>query len=205
MTAAVAPDQLGRRVWALFTPYRASLVAIVIAVLLSSGLGIITPFLTQATFDRALFPADGVVRIQLLVWLVVGMIAVPVVSALIGVYQTWQTTLLGNRVMADLRGRLFEHLQRMDLAFFTATRTGAIQSRLANDVGGVQSVLSETASSILGNVVTVVAALVAMLLLSWQLTHRRGRAGAAVRRAAGARRAGAAGRWPVARRSRSRT
>ena len=170
MTAAAVPDQLGRRVWALFTPYRASLVAIVIAVLLSSGLGIITPFLTQATFDRALFPADGVVRIELLVWLVVGMIAVPVVSALIGVYQTWQTTLLGNRVMADLRGRLFEHLQRMDLAFFTATRTGAIQSRLANDVGGVQSVLSETASSILGNVVTVVAALVAMLLLSWQLT-----------------------------------
>jgi ATP-binding cassette, subfamily B, bacterial len=170
MTTAAAPDQLGRRVWALFTPYRASLVAIVLAVLLSSGLGIITPFLTQATFDRALFPADGVVRIELLVWLVVGMIAVPVVSALIGVYQTWQTTLLGNRVMADLRGRLFEHLQRMDLAFFTATRTGAIQSRLANDVGGVQSVLSETASSILGNVVTVVAALVAMLLLSWQLT-----------------------------------
>jgi ATP-binding cassette subfamily B protein len=170
MTVAVAPDQLGRRVWALFTPYRGSLVAIVLAVLLSSGLGIITPFLTQATFDRALFPADGVVRIELLVWLVVGMIAVPVVSALIGVYQTWQTTLLGNRVMADLRGRLFEHLQRMDLAFFTATRTGAIQSRLANDVGGVQSVLSDTASSILGNVVTVVAALVAMLLLSWQLT-----------------------------------
>jgi ATP-binding cassette subfamily B protein len=170
MTAAAVPDQLGRRVWALFTPYRVSLVAIVIAVLLSSGLGIITPFLTQATFDRALFPPDGVVRIELLVWLVVGMIAVPVVSALIGVYQTWQTTLLGNRVMADLRGRLFEHLQRMDLAFFTATRTGAIQSRLANDVGGVQSVLSETASSILGNVVTVVAALVAMLLLSWQLT-----------------------------------
>src|SRR6185437_6711247 len=170
MTVAAVPDQLGRRVWALFTPYRAALVAIVFAVLLSSGLGIVTPFLTQATFDRALFPADGVVRIELLVWLVVGMIAVPVVSALIGVYQTWQTTLLGNRVMADLRGRLFEHLQRMDLAFFTATRTGAIQSRLANDVGGVQSVLSETASSILGNVVTVVAALVAMLLLSWQLT-----------------------------------
>ena len=67
--------------------------------------------------------------------------------------------------MADLRSRLFAHLQRMDLAFFTATRTGAIQSRLANDVGGVQSVLSETASSILSNVVTVAAALVAMLLL----------------------------------------
>ncbi len=170
MTAAPVSEQLARRVWALFTPYRTSLTAIVLAVLLSSGLGIITPFLTKATFDKALFPADGVVRLTLLAWLVAGMIAVPVVSALIGVYQTWQTTLLGNRVMADLRGRLFEHLQRLDLAFFTATRTGAIQSRLANDVGGVQSVLSETASSILGNVVTVVAALVAMVLLSWQLT-----------------------------------
>ena len=164
-------DQLGRRVWALFTPYRTSLVVIATAVLLSSGLGIITPFLTQAAFDRALFPAEGGgVDLPLLGWLVGGMVAVPVVTALIGVYQTYRTTLLGNRVMADLRGRLFEHLQRMDLAFFTATRTGAIQSRLANDVGGVQSVLSETASSILGNVVTVAAALVAMVLLSWQLT-----------------------------------
>ena len=165
------PDRLGRRVWALFTPYRVSLVAIVVAVLVSSGLGIITPFLTQAAFDRALFPlGGGGVRLGLLAWLVAGMVAIPVVSALIGAYQTYQTTLLGNRVMADLRGRLFEHLQRLDLSFFTATRTGAIQSRLANDVGGVQSVLSETASSILGNVVTVLAALVAMVVLSWRLT-----------------------------------
>jgi ATP-binding cassette, subfamily B, bacterial len=164
-------DRLSRRVWSLFTPYRTSLVIIVAAVLLSSGLGIITPFLTRAAFDRALFPeGGGGVNVTLLGWLVGGMVAVPVVSALIGVYQTYRTTLLGNRVMADLRGRLFEHLQRMDLAFFTATRTGAIQSRLANDVGGVQTVLSETASSILGNVVTVAAALIAMALLSWQLT-----------------------------------
>ena len=164
-------DRLGRRVWALFTAYRGQLVVIVVAVLLSSGLGIISPFLTQAAFDRALFPiGGGGVDLRLLGWLVAGMVAIPVVSALIGVYQTYQTTLLGNRVMADLRGRLFEHLQRMDLSFFTATRTGAIQSRLANDVGGVQSVLSETASSILGNVVTVAAALVAMVILSWQLT-----------------------------------
>ena len=165
-----ARTDLGRRVWALFTPYRRSLVLIVVAVLVSSGLGIVTPFLTQAAFDRALFPVGRGVDIPLLAWLVAGMVAIPVVSALIGVWQTYLTTLLGNRVMADLRSRLFAHLQRMDLAFFTATRTGAIQSRLANDVGGVQSVLSETASSILSNVVTVVAALVAMLLLSWQLT-----------------------------------
>jgi ATP-binding cassette subfamily B protein len=147
------------------------LLAVVVAVLVASGLGILTPFLTRAAFDQALFPVGGgPVRLPLLAWLTAGMVAIPVVSALIGVYQTYQTTLLGNRVMAELRGRLFEHLQRMDLSFFTATRTGAIQSRLANDVGGVQSVLSETASSILSNVVTVVAALVAMILLSWQLT-----------------------------------
>ncbi len=171
MTAPPGDAGLGRRVWALFTPYRLALAYIVVAVLASSGLGVVTPFLTQAAFDRALFPVDGSpVDLPLLAWLVGGMVAIPVVTALIGVFQTYQTTLLGNRVMADLRGRLFAHLQRMDLAFFTATRTGAIQSRLANDVGGVQSVLSETASSILGNVVTVVAALVAMLLLSWQLT-----------------------------------
>jgi ATP-binding cassette subfamily B protein len=167
----VSDERVGRRLWALFVPYRVGMIAILVAVLLSSGLGIITPFLTQAAFDKALFPTGGgPVDVSLLGWLVAGMIAVPVVSALIGVWQTYQTTLLGNRVMADLRGRLFEHLQRMDLSFFTATRTGAIQSRLSNDVGGVQSVLTETATSILGNVVTVVAALVAMVLLSWQLT-----------------------------------
>src|SRR4051794_6430909 len=164
-------ERLGRRVWGLFTPYRPMLAMIVVAVLLSSGLGIIVPFLTRAVFDQALFPTDGSgVDLGLLAWLVAGMVAVPVATALIGVFQTYQTTLLGNRVMAELRSRLFAHLQRLDLSFFTATRTGAIQSRLANDVGGVQSVLSETASSILGNVVTVAAALVAMLLLSWQLT-----------------------------------
>ena len=138
-TLTPSGDRLGRRVWALFLPYRRSLVVIVAAVLLGSGLGIITPFLTQIAFDQALFPIDGgAVDLPLLGWLVAGMIAIPVVTALIGVYQTYQTTLLGNQVMADLRGRLFEHLQRMDLSFFTATRTGAIQSRLANDVGGVQ-------------------------------------------------------------------
>jgi ATP-binding cassette, subfamily B, bacterial len=161
---------LGRRVRTLFDDHHGTLAAILTAVVLTSGLGIITPFLTQAAFDRALFPPDRVVDIPLLAWLVAGMIAIPVVSALIGVWQTYRTTLLGNQVMADLRGRLFEHLQRMDLSFFTATRTGAIQSRLANDVGGVQSVLTETATSVLSNVVTVVAALVAMIVLSWQLT-----------------------------------
>ena len=101
-------------------------------------------------FDDALFPVDGGPVARLLWWLVAGlMVLIPMVAALIGVGQTYLTSCIGNAVMADLRGRLFAHLQRWRSAFFTGTKTGAIQSRLANDVGGVQTVLTDTASSIL--------------------------------------------------------
>jgi ATP-binding cassette subfamily B protein len=158
-----------RRVVDLFRPHRGRLTLIAIAIVVSSGLGVVVPFLTQRLFDDALFVRGGP-NLRLLTIIVALMILIPLVSSLISVGQTYLTTVLGNRVMADLRSRLFEHLQAMDLGFFTATKTGAIQSRLANDVGGVQSVLTETASSILANVVVVAAALVAMILLSWQLT-----------------------------------
>jgi ATP-binding cassette subfamily B protein len=158
-------------VWRLFLPYRREMTVIGAVILVTAGLGIIPPFLTQAIFDQALFPVDGgSVDVRLLLLLVGGLVLVPMLGALIGVGQTYLTTGLGQRVTAELRSRLFGHLQRMELAFFTATRTGSIQSRLANDVGGVSNVLSNTASSILSNAVTVVAALIAMLLLSWQLT-----------------------------------
>jgi len=98
------------------------------------------------------------------------MILIYVSSAALGVWQTWLTATVGNKVMGALRIRLFSHLQRMELAFFTRTKTGIIQSRLQNDVGGVASVLTNTVASVLGNTVTVIAAFVAMLLLSWQLT-----------------------------------
>ena len=172
--AASAPSEardqrLGRRVVALFAPYRARLLLIALAILVTAGLGIVNPFLTQAVFDRALF-APGGPRLDLLGLLVGAMIVIALVSSLIGVGQTYLTTVLGNRVMQELRDRLFAHLQRMHLGFFTSTKTGVIQSRLDNDVAGVQSVVTETASSILGNVVTVVASVVAMLVLSWQLS-----------------------------------
>ncbi len=136
---------------------------------MTSALGVVTPFLTQQVFDQGLF-APGGPRIGLLAALVGAMIGIAVVSAVIGIGQTYLTTVLGNRVMQSLRDRLFTHLQRMHLGFFTSTRTGSIQSRLDNDVGGVQSVVTDTASSILGNVVTVVASIVAMLALSWRLS-----------------------------------
>lgn len=154
---------------ALFAPYRGRLLLIGLAILITSALGVVTPFLTQRVFDDALFVPGGP-RLGLLTGLVGAMIAIAVVSAAIGIGQTYLTTALGNEVMQSLRDRLFAHLQRMHLGFFTSTRTGSIQSRLDNDVGGVQSVVTDTASSILGNVVTVVASVVAMLALSWQLS-----------------------------------
>ncbi|MEO6880098.1 MAG: ABC transporter ATP-binding protein [Mycobacteriaceae bacterium] len=172
---APTPDRTGRRVVALFRPYRAQVGLIALAITVSSVLGAVTPFLTQAIFDRALFPrmADGMAagpQLNLL-WVLVGAsIGITLVSGAIGVGQTYLTTALGNRVMRALRDKLFAHLQRMELAFFTSTRTGEIQSRLGNDVAGVQSVVTSTASSILGNSVTVISALAAMVVLSWRLT-----------------------------------
>lgn len=169
--AEASDSGLLRRIGALLVPYRWQLVVVGVSILVSAFLGVLIPFLTRRVFDEALFPADGSgVDLPLLTELVLAMIAIPLVSAAIGIGQTYLTTRVGNLAMADLRGRLFAHLERMELAFFTATKTGSIQSRLANDVGGVRSVLTTTASSILSNVVTVIAALVAMLLLSWQLT-----------------------------------
>jgi ATP-binding cassette subfamily B protein len=98
------------------------------------------------------------------------MIAVPIVTSIIGIGQTYLTNLVGLRVMQDLRNRLYQHLQAMPLRFFTTTRTGEIQSRLANDVGGVQSVVTDTASTVLSNVVTIVSTIVAMVLISVPLT-----------------------------------
>ncbi|MFE5340257.1 ABC transporter ATP-binding protein [Isoptericola sp. NPDC056578] len=173
---AGTPDQpVLRRIAALLAPYKAQLVLVAVAVVAAAALTSVAPFLTRAVFDDALFPTDpagqvGEPDLRLLAWLVAGLVAIPMVSALIGVGQTYLTTRIGNGAMADLRVALFEHLEKMELAFFTSTRTGDIQSRLANDVSGVRNVLTSTATSILQNVVTVAAAFVSMLLLSWQLT-----------------------------------
>lgn len=159
------------RIARLLRPYRGKIALVLVAVVTAAALSAIAPFLTKAVFDDALFPLDGgEPRLDLLAWLVAGMCAIPIVVALIGIWQMWLTSTVGNSAMADLRGDLFEHLQKMELAFFTATKTGAIQSRLANDVAGVRTVLTDTATTIVQNTVTVSAALVSMVVLSWQLT-----------------------------------
>jgi ATP-binding cassette subfamily B protein len=142
-----------------------------LAILVTAGLGVANPILIKVVFDEALFPGGGGgPDLTLLYQLVALMVAFAVLAGAIGVGQTYLTTLVGQRVMQDLRNELYAHLQKMSLRFFTATRTGDIQSRLANDVGGVQSVVTNTASSILSNGVVVLSTLVAMVLISWQLT-----------------------------------
>nr|WP_045280742.1 ABC transporter ATP-binding protein [Microbacterium oxydans] len=162
---------LGARVVTLFRAYKLRIFFTGILVIVGAAIAVIPPLLVQRIFDDALFPVDGSgPRIQLLIWLVVAMVGLFLFSAVLGVGQTWLTSTVGNSVTGDLRVRLFEHLQAMELGFFTRTKTGVIQSRLQNDVGGVSGVLTNTVTSILGNVVTVIASLVAMILIDWRLT-----------------------------------
>ena len=162
---------LGRRVVALFRPYRFQILITGVLVIAGAAIAVVPALIVQQIFDQALFPVDGgPPDLDLLLRLVLIMIGLFVLSAGLGVVQTWFTSTVGNRVTGDLRVKLFEHLQAMELGFFTRTKTGVIQSRLQNDVGGVSGVLTNTVTSILGNVVTVIASLVAMIIIDWRLT-----------------------------------
>jgi ATP-binding cassette subfamily B protein len=156
---------LNRRIVKLFRPYRGRLLTVLVLIAISAILGMLSPFLLRDILDHAI-PEN---RDELLIALVAGMIGVSIATGVLGVGQTWLTNLVGQRVMHDLRTQVYGHLQRLSLAFFTRTRTGEIQSRIANDIGGVQSVVTSTAASIVSNVTTVIASIVAMVLLDWRL------------------------------------
>ncbi|WP_305059901.1 ABC transporter ATP-binding protein [Actinomycetospora soli] len=155
-----------RRIARLFAPYRLSLAVVVAVIVASSIVGLAQPFLLREVIDVALPQRD----VTLLVWLVVGMVVVAAVTAAFGVVQTWISTKIGQRVMHTLRTDVFSHVQRLSLGFFTRTRTGEVQSRITNDIGGMQSVVTSTATSIAANLTTVIASAVAMVALSWQLS-----------------------------------
>ena len=154
-----------RRIAALFRPYRARLGTVLGLIAISAGLGMVTPFLLRDVLDKAIPDGDT----TLLSWLVGGMIFISIATGVISVGQTWLSNVVGQRVMHDLRAAVYRHLQRLSLAFFTRTRTGEVQSRIANDIGGVQNVVTSTATSIVSNVTTVLATTVAMFLLDWRL------------------------------------
>jgi ATP-binding cassette subfamily B protein len=156
---------LTRRVVALFAPYRGRLLTVLALIILSAGLGAISPFLLRDVLDKAIPENDD----ALLLALVAGMIGIAIATGVLGVLQTWFSNVVGQRVMHDLRAEVYRHLQRLSLAFFTRTRTGEVQSRIANDIGGVQTVVTNTATSIVSNVTTVIATIAAMVLLDWRL------------------------------------
>ena len=163
------PPKLGRRIVRLFRPHRGALALIVAMILITSALSVISALLVRRVFDHALFVRGGP-DLGVLYPLVAALIAIPIVNGVLNVAQTYLTEVVGNRVLEELRNRLFEHLERLSLAFYTATRSGEVQSRLANDVGGVQTTITSTASSVVSNVVTLVSSVVAMLVLSPLLT-----------------------------------
>ena len=162
--------KLGGRIVSAFKPYWVKVSVVGALILVTAGLGVVNPILIQVVFDSALFPASGAPNLNLL-WIVAGVMAgITVLTGGLGIVQTYLTNQVGQRVMRDLRDRLYEHLQTLSLSFFTDTRTGEIQSRVANDVGGVQNVVSGTVSNVLSNIVIFISTLAAMFVLSWELT-----------------------------------
>jgi ATP-binding cassette subfamily B protein len=154
----------------LFEPHRKPLTLTIALVVTGAALSVIPPLLIQDAFNEGLFPDSGIPNLEILGTLVAIMVGLWAVIGALSVWQHYVTAQVGNRVMGSLRVRMFEHLQSMHVGFFTKTKTGAIQSRLQNDVGGVATVLKEVIANLLGSAVTVAASLVAMLILSWQLT-----------------------------------
>ncbi len=160
-----------KRIVRTFKPYKKKVSLVAFLILITSALGLINPLLIKVVFDDVILgggPEDERLRVLFVVFAV--MVTTPIISGGLGLWQTYTNNVVGQNVMQDLRNSLYSHLQHMSLRFFTSTRTGEIQSRLSNDVGGVQSVLTDTASSIVANVTTVLSTVIAMFLLSWQLT-----------------------------------
>ena len=153
-----------RRAGRLFRPYKLRLGAVLALIVVSAILGVIPAFLLRDALN-----AINAKDTRQLSILAAGMIVIAIVVGAIGVWQTLLSNQVGQRVMHDLRAAVFRHLQRLSLAFFTRTRTGEVQSRISNDIGGIQNVVTTTATSIASNVTTIVATMVAMLLLSWEL------------------------------------
>ena len=169
-TASPQSRRISWRVVRLFRPYSSSVIVVGLLLVITAGIGVINPLLIKVVFDSALFPPDGGPNIDLL-WMVVGVMAsVAVAHGVLGVSQTYMTHKVGQHVMRDLRDTLYRHLQGMSLRFFSSTRTGEVQSRVSNDVAGVQTVVTSTVSDTISNSVILLSTLIAMLVLSWQLT-----------------------------------
>lgn len=155
-----------RRVFRLYSPYRWQLSTVIVFVLITAVLNVATPLLLRSVIDGALEQRDR----NELIWLTVGMMVVAAVSGVFNLVQAYLNTGVGLSVMRDLRRRVYSHLQKLSLSFFTRTRTGDIQSRVSNDVASTELVLTDTISNVISNTAIVLSSVVAMLLISWQLS-----------------------------------
>ncbi|HKW24016.1 MAG TPA: ABC transporter ATP-binding protein, partial [Ktedonobacterales bacterium] len=155
-----------RRVAAAFKPYRKEVAIVLLAIMVVSALGIVNPYMLKFAISIG-FAQQNFKLLSLFVGV---MVITPIITGMIGVGQTWLNTRVGQSVMRDLRNQLYSHLQRMPLKFFTDTRTGEIQSRLSNDIGGVQSVVTDTATSVVSNITIALSTIVGMFFLDWRLT-----------------------------------
>ena len=155
----------GRRILRLFKPYRKRLGVVLALIVFSSGISMLNPFLVKSALDNGLLGHNGTILTET----VLGMIGVAIVSQATSVWQTYISNAVGQQVMHDLRAAVYHRLQQMSLAFFTRTRTGEVQSRISNDIGGLDNVITSTATTIASNVTTVIGAVVAMCILNWHL------------------------------------
>jgi ATP-binding cassette subfamily B protein len=159
-------SDLLRRVWSYGRPYLRGLLGVLVTIFVISGIGVVPPLLIRELLDRAIPSGD----LGMLTWLGLGMIAVPMISALVGLLQRWWSSRVGEGIIFDLRRELFDHLQRMSLRFFTATKTGELMNRLNSDVTGAQQAITGTLVSIISNIVSVVFILTVMIAADWRLT-----------------------------------
>jgi ATP-binding cassette, subfamily B, bacterial len=155
----------GRRIMGLFKPYRKRLGVVLVLIVFSSGISMLNPFLVKSALDNGLLGHNGTILTET----VLGMVGVAIVSQATSVWQTYISNAVGQQVMHDLRAAVYHRLQQMSLAFFTRTRTGEVQSRISNDIGGLDNVITSTATTIASNVTTVIGAVVAMCILNWRL------------------------------------
>src|SRR5881398_3482221 len=153
-----------RRIGRLFAPYKLRLGGVLLLIVVSAGLGVVPAFLLKNVLEAIAHNDTTSLSFN-----AGGIVAIAIATGVLGVIQTLLSNQIGQRVMHDLRAAVFRHLQRLSLAFFTRTRTGEVQSRISNDIGGVQNVVTSTATSIVSNVTTVIASVVAMVLLDWRL------------------------------------
>jgi ABC-type multidrug transport system fused ATPase/permease subunit len=155
-----------RRVFRFARPHRTKLIVFLLFTVISAVLAVTTPLLAGRVVDAIVGGHD----VALVVWLAVAIAGVAVLDAGLGVAERWQSVRIGEGLIYDLRRAVFEHVQRMPVAFFTRTRTGALVSRLNNDVMGAQRAFTSTLSGLVANVIQLVLTLGVMLTLSWEVT-----------------------------------